>query len=846
MISELAKTHQLSRLLPLRDNAVGLWRFRSNLVDESAQSNDLTAVAIGSYISGGWTENIPTAILPTGPAGPAAKIVAGSATDFDFGTGDFTIEVILATSSGSAMTLVAKNNAGSPLAGYYLAIGTGNIAAKVGDGANDVSGGISSPTAGDGRWYYIALTVDRTNDELRLYHNGVLGLGSPYSISAVTGNISAASNDLEIGNLFDGGIDEIAIHPQVLSADEIAARAAGLLSPIVPIIPNELKQYFRGIDDSPEFDEYLIPFESPFAALRQKARDITDLVKFDQVQERHLGTLASLFNFELPDSSLLDSAGRRTMFEWITWLYQRKGTHDCVEKWLDLIGLTATTADGYPDTSIFIVNVSRLVGYPLIPLTLFTEDFEDNLSQWDPPLNPNLPWRIQNGALYCKVGSDTNYDNAILFDDSARTFYMEADIKLIDAIDELFGFYLAYQDSNNWLRLSKEPHVASSTKWVLRWSDGGTTGSAVISDDWGDDWDAYNNGDTIKLWLHVDLDRKLYSGGVDDRTFMFEGTDSHPDIVGTKKGIWQGLNAELEWDNVTVKNMRSELEATLSGQSDRTLKLFYPGTSVESQTRKAFMVAVLPRYIPFGVILEWVREVTVASRIGFRTGSITVKAGIILDTDRAARIGFRTAGITAIGGDIVRTPTASRFGLRTTIFGLLYAPTPSSRIGFRTGSVTALSEIARIEGGFNEHDPSPWTPTDMDFGNYDHLLDGNTAGTGTAGDIAKECAWGIRCHSATFIKTIKLHDNYGAEASGLYSGSHNAATISKGTPFQDDGTHWSNVIGFGSLTRTNNVITMTLNPGVTTKHIKISCDDGSLRSPDGTALAITEVELFDT
>lgn len=258
------------------------------------------------------------------------------------------------------------------------------------------------------------------------------------------------------------------------------------------------------------------------------------------------------------------------------------------------------------------------------------------------------------------------------------------------------------------------------------------------------------------------------------------------------------------------------------------------------------MAAVLPRYIPFGVGLEWVREVTVASRIGFRTGSITVKAGIILDTDRAARIGFRTAGITAIAGDVVRTPTASRFGLRTTIFGLLYAPTPSSRIGFRTGSVTALSEIARIEGGFNEHDPSPWTPTDMDFGNYDHLLDGNTAGTGTAGDIAKECAWGIRCHSATFIKTIKLHDNYGAEASGLYSGSHNAATISKGTPFQDDGTHWSNVIGFGSLTRTNNVITMTLNPGVTTKHIKISCDDGSLRSPDGTALAITEVELFDT
>ena len=706
MNSDLTKTRQFSRLLPVRDNTVGLWRFRADLIDESAQSNDLTAVAIGSYMSGGWTENIPTAILPTSPAGPAAKIVAASATDFDMGVGDFTVEVIAYTSSGSGMFLVGKNDGGTPLQGFYVGMGTGILTAKIGDGANEAQG-LSAATVHDGRWHHIAVVVDRTNDLMHFYIDGSEDSGSPDSIAAVTGSVSAASNDLEIGKLWAGGIDEIAIHPQALSADEIAARAAGLLSPIVPVIPNELKQYFRGIDDSVAFDEFLIPFEYPFAALRQKARNITDLVKLDQVPERHLPALASLFNFELPDAALLSLSERRIMFKWITWLYQHKGTHACVEKWLDLIGLTATTADGYPDTSIFILNVSRLVGYPLIPLTLFSEDFEDNLSQWDPPLNPNLPWRLQNGALYCKVDAQFSYDYGILFADTARSFYMEANVKMISAVDAVFGFYLIYQDSDNWLRLEKRPSAPNHMIWKLVWSAAGVTGGTSLGSHWGEFWDdGYSDGDTIKLWVHADLDNKTYTAGVDDTTLVFDATAAHPNIIGAQKGLWLAYNAELEWDNVTVKNMRSELEATLSGQSDRTLKLFYPGTSDESQIKKSFLAAVLPRYVPFGVILEWVREVTVASRIGFRTGGITVKSGWVLSTDRAARIGFRTAGITAIAGDIVRTPTASRFGLRTSIGWLVREP-GNTRIGFRTGNVTALLMNVPVRGRYENNDTDP-------------------------------------------------------------------------------------------------------------------------------------------
>ncbi len=843
MNSDLTATRQISRLLPIRDNTVGHWRFRGNLTDDSAQSNDLTVVAIGSYILGGLTENVITAILPTGPAGPAAQLLAAGATDFDFGTGDFTVEIIAYTTSGSGIFLVEKHDGGSPLTGFFVGLVTGLVSCRIGDGTNEVQGS-SAALVHDSRWHHIAVVVDRANDNMHFYIDGVEDSGSPDDISSVTGSISAASEDLNIGNLFDGGIDEISITPQALLAPEIAARAAGLLSPFVPIIANELKGYFRSIDDTPEFDEFLIPEESPFAAIRQKARDITDLVKFDQVAERHLPALASLFNFELPEASLLTLTERREMFRWITWLYQRKGTYVCVDKLIDLAGLTATTINRFPTTIPFTLNVHRLFGFGRAEVILFTEDFATNLSQWDPPLNPSLPWRLQNEALYVKVAADNDYDNAILFDDSERSFYMEADLKLISAVSSNFGFYLAYADSNNWLRLSKE--TAGGTFWVLRWSDAGDTGLALLSSNFNTFWNQYSNGDTVKLWMHADLDAKTYTAGFDETTIIVQQTYAHPDIIGSKKGLWQGLNAELEWDNVTVKDIRVELAATLTGDNyrDRTLKITYPGTSVDSQRRKAYIAAVLPRYIPYGVTIEWIREIPVASRIGFRTGNLTVKSGWVLNTDRAARIGFRTAGITAIAGDIVRTPTATRFGLRTDIAGVVKDP-GATRIGLRTAGITISTALAMKRAEYDDDDSTPesgpWSTPQYWSSTYNFLIDGNYVGSGQAGGVSQKSSYGIQSVASRSVKTIKIHDKYTTESSGLFASTNNKIGVYQNT----SGLVWELIENFASPTRTNNVITLTITTPVINDVLKLYMYDDSLRAPDGTALEITEIELFD-
>ena len=206
MKSELTKHRRLDRLLATRDSTVGHWRFRGDLTDESGNGNDLTALAIGSYVGEGWTEFVTTCIKPTAPAGPAANILAASATDFDFGTGNFTVDLVLATTSGGAQYLVVKEDGGGTTTGFILITNGGHLGFKIGDGANDVIGG-TTDTINYGRWHHIAFVVDRTNNNVHVYIDGVEGAGSPDSISAVTGSVTDVTANLEVGKLFDGTID---------------------------------------------------------------------------------------------------------------------------------------------------------------------------------------------------------------------------------------------------------------------------------------------------------------------------------------------------------------------------------------------------------------------------------------------------------------------------------------------------------------------------------------------------------------------------------------------------------------------------------------------------------------
>jgi len=86
------------------------------------------------------------------------------------------------------------------------------------------------------KWVHVAINVDRANDQVTVYFDGV-SQGS-YDISVLTGDI-ACTQDLMVGVItgIDGdaaqksGLDELAFYPSLLTPAEVAGLAAATLSP---------------------------------------------------------------------------------------------------------------------------------------------------------------------------------------------------------------------------------------------------------------------------------------------------------------------------------------------------------------------------------------------------------------------------------------------------------------------------------------------------------------------------------------------------------------------------------------------------------------------------------------
>ncbi|MGB6220752.1 LamG-like jellyroll fold domain-containing protein [Haloferula sp.] len=100
--------------------------------------------------------------------------------------------------------------------------------------SNNVSGfgGVTQPAD---QWVHVTLNVDRTNNLLSIYFNGVAIPEGSISISSLTGKITC-SQDLQLGAR-DGttqlcGLDDFAIYPQILSAQQITALANATTTPL--------------------------------------------------------------------------------------------------------------------------------------------------------------------------------------------------------------------------------------------------------------------------------------------------------------------------------------------------------------------------------------------------------------------------------------------------------------------------------------------------------------------------------------------------------------------------------------------------------------------------------------
>ena len=148
------------------------------------------------------------------------------------GTGDFSIDAWVRTTSSDAQLINKSSGTLSNLTGYYMRIASGLISYGWGDGNVQVNGvTISSTPLNDGQWHFVAMTVQRGSPStLSVYADGQLIASTPMSgTNNPTGSLTNTAplligrNTAFQSSGFVGQLDEVELFNRVLTAAEIAA-----------------------------------------------------------------------------------------------------------------------------------------------------------------------------------------------------------------------------------------------------------------------------------------------------------------------------------------------------------------------------------------------------------------------------------------------------------------------------------------------------------------------------------------------------------------------------------------------------------------------------------------------
>lgn len=220
--------------LPTLSTTVGQWKFVSSLVDASGNGLTLTAVDVPggvSYDFGICDHEKTCAVFDSDGL---LNLASGGATSLDMADSDFSLELILATDTVlENTTLIHKVYAGT--GGYFILITTaGKLDVYVGDVSGGVYGYGYGSSIDNGNFHYIVMTVDRTNDLLKMYIDSIQ-VGANLDISAVTGDISNSGAAFQLGRnnpsadpkQIIGPLDEVCVSKQLLTLAQIQSRWAG-------------------------------------------------------------------------------------------------------------------------------------------------------------------------------------------------------------------------------------------------------------------------------------------------------------------------------------------------------------------------------------------------------------------------------------------------------------------------------------------------------------------------------------------------------------------------------------------------------------------------------------------
>jgi len=148
-----------------------------------------------------------------------------------FGTGSYSFSLWLNIDqlNGTSDGIFEKGGWNNGTAGFRLSLANAkDFSITTGDGTNRVhTTALNGATFG--HWFHLAIVVDRTNDVVKFYKDGVELTLTNSDISSVTGSTSSSEGmhigwgaNLETNNFFNGKIDEFKVYNYVRSQAQIA------------------------------------------------------------------------------------------------------------------------------------------------------------------------------------------------------------------------------------------------------------------------------------------------------------------------------------------------------------------------------------------------------------------------------------------------------------------------------------------------------------------------------------------------------------------------------------------------------------------------------------------------
>lgn len=212
----------------LDSSLLGWWRFNETTGTTASDSSNFAADStsngnIGTLKSftfdnttNGWTSGVfGNGLLFNGTSD---YIVVPSSSAFDFGTGDFSIELWLnATSTGNYQTIYSRdsNHTGSGILAFINPTG-GTLHLWVGGTITDGTKNIAN-----GAWNHLAIV--RSSGTVSIFVNGVLdkSVSMPNTVNVGTNPLYLGITDLSYLKYLNGRIDDVRVYNRALQPYEI-------------------------------------------------------------------------------------------------------------------------------------------------------------------------------------------------------------------------------------------------------------------------------------------------------------------------------------------------------------------------------------------------------------------------------------------------------------------------------------------------------------------------------------------------------------------------------------------------------------------------------------------------